>query len=295
MKIIQSFWVKPSEKKADFHSDDRSKGGWLSSKWHLMSWALSCHLALRYYERVELYTDSAGKALLIDMLNLPYTKVVVCLDELHDYPEDLWTFGKIKAYGLQDEPFIHIDSDVFFWEPFKQKNENTIVAQNLEYNIDFYFKNISHMLDHFELPLWFRNSLDRQEIFSANTGVVGGGNWRFYKEYSELCFDIMRKNSEKLEGINISQMAITIEQVVFFVLSKERNVEVNYLFDEVCEGNYYFLTKFHEVPVKTTFIHAIGSNNKKSHYILDQIDTRLRMEFPDYYYEFSSIMKLMGC
>ena len=45
------------------------------------------------------------------------------LDELNDYPIELWAIGKLYAYGLQNEPFLHVDNDTFIWSRFSNKIE----------------------------------------------------------------------------------------------------------------------------------------------------------------------------
>ena len=121
MKIVQSFWSKPHSDALINVWESRSHGGWLDDKYHYMSWALSSYQLRKYYDEVELVTDAAGKELLIDILNLPYTNVVVKLDEINDYDRDLWALGKVYTYSLQQSPFLHVDGDIFIWKPFEKK------------------------------------------------------------------------------------------------------------------------------------------------------------------------------
>ncbi len=106
MKIIQSFWSKPSYKKKNVKLHDRNNGGWTDKKYNYFSWALSCLQFRKYYDDVELITDEIGYNILIEKLKLPYTKVDVCLDKINHYHEDLWALGKIYAYSIQNTPFI---------------------------------------------------------------------------------------------------------------------------------------------------------------------------------------------
>lgn len=78
-----------------------------------MSWALSCLKFKEIYNEIELVTDINGKHLLYDILELPYTNVVTKLDDLNDYNHNLWALGKLYAYKLQQEPFIHVE---LMWE-----------------------------------------------------------------------------------------------------------------------------------------------------------------------------------
>jgi hypothetical protein len=51
-----------------------------------MSWALSCLSLREHYDEVELYTDSAGYHILIEVLQLPYTKTHVIFDDFQCLP-----------------------------------------------------------------------------------------------------------------------------------------------------------------------------------------------------------------
>ena len=112
--IIQSFWSKPFFKEND-DLNARFKGGWLSANFFFYSCLLSCLKFKQNYGEVTLYTDNLGKELLIDKLEIPYSKVNLELNELQDYPAELWALGKVFTYSLQEKPFIHADTDVFIW------------------------------------------------------------------------------------------------------------------------------------------------------------------------------------
>ncbi len=80
-----------------------------------MSWTLSCLNLRKFYENVELVTDEVGYRYLIEKLKLPYSSVRVELDCINTYPSSLWAIGKLYTYGIQNEPFIHVDGDVYIW------------------------------------------------------------------------------------------------------------------------------------------------------------------------------------
>ena len=79
MKIIQTFWT--AEQDPLKHSF-----GWTHPEYNLMSWALSCLSLREHYDEVELYTDSAGYHILIEVLQLPYTKTHVIFDDFQCLP-----------------------------------------------------------------------------------------------------------------------------------------------------------------------------------------------------------------
>ena len=132
MKIIQSFWSKPSLYSTD-DKNARYNGGWLSKKYAFYSYALSAMTIKKYYNNLELYTDDVGFNLFNNILQLPYNKIHISLNTLNSYNPKLWAIGKITACSIQEEPFIHIDNDIFLWEKINYKIANyDLITQNLE-------------------------------------------------------------------------------------------------------------------------------------------------------------------
>src|SRR5689334_17471879 len=116
MKIVQSFWSRPSLHSNTVLVDARFNGGWPHRLVNYYSWAFSCLQLCKFYKEVELVTDDWGKELLVNKLGLPYTKVSLALNEIDGFDQGLWVLGKICAYRCQEEPFLHIDHDVFLWK-----------------------------------------------------------------------------------------------------------------------------------------------------------------------------------
>ena len=183
MKIVQSLWVKPSLKKENFNISDRNKGGWVDKKYNYMSWALSCLQFKKYYNNVELVTDSIGYELLIEKIGLPYSKVDIELDQLNNYHPDLWALGKIQAYSIQNEPFIHADGDVFIFKKFEESFEKSpLIAQNLETEFSYYyeiFKNIEENFDYIPQVLIESKTINGG-IIGVNAGLLGGSDFCFF-------------------------------------------------------------------------------------------------------------------
>jgi hypothetical protein len=108
MRAVWSFWSKPFK---------AFKGRiWREPRHHLYAWGLSLRMAREHYPETVLVTDTPGKALLVDALGLEFAQVSTELDRLHDADHGWWALGKLVAYGLQDRPFVHLDTDVFLWQ-----------------------------------------------------------------------------------------------------------------------------------------------------------------------------------
>lgn len=193
MRAVWSFWSKPLEEGCGWR--------WSTPTDHLLAWGLSLQLARRHYERTTLITDTPGKVLLVDALGLEFTEVTIDLDALAGEDPALWALGKLVAYGLQDEPFVHLDADVFLWRPLPTRLlAAPVLAQHPE---RFHLGDeggapgvledafARHRLD---LPAewdWAR-SLWHNQLGQPNCGIVGGSDYEFIRYYSSLALNIVR-------------------------------------------------------------------------------------------------------
>ena len=182
MKIVQSYWSRPSKFK-DEGKFGRTVGGFLDERFHYMGWALSCLTLKKWYKNIELVTDSVGAPLFINQLNLPYTSTSVCLDELNHYHPELWAIGKIKAYQIQTEPFLHIDGDIFIWKKLGDLSfhKSPLIVQNVEYDCKW---NIEAMVNNEKklsfLPEEINGAYKKSDFTSINAGVIGGTDLDFF-------------------------------------------------------------------------------------------------------------------
>jgi hypothetical protein len=161
---------------------------------------LSFRAARRHFTETALVTDSRGKMLLVDELGLEFTHVGTELDCLgHDDPS-LWALGKLTAYSLQEEPFVHIDADVFLWRPLPPHLLGApVLAQNPERfyvgdnDRDPRIVEAAFAGQGIDLPPeweWARSHWGR-DIHEANCGIVGGADVRFMSYYSALALDLV--------------------------------------------------------------------------------------------------------
>lgn len=292
MKIIQSFWVKPSLKKNALNHSDRNKGGWLNKKFNYMSLALSCLQLRKYYDQVELVTDSSGYDLLIDKMELPYTKVDIRLDELNDYHPDLWALGKVYAYSIQQDPFIHIDGDVYIYDKFNLELENSsLIAQNVEYGFSFYDDVYKEIIDNFSyIPEALVESRSKnQKIVAVNAGLLGGNNIDFIQSYASRAFKFVDENLHKIDKINIGMFNTVYEQYLFHALAESQNIEIGYLLSDV-NNAFDYLAELTDLPSKRSYVHTVGFY-KKSKLICDLVEYRLLIDWPDYYFKIIRLLR----
>jgi hypothetical protein len=292
MKIVQSLWVKPSLKKENINLSDRNKGGWLDKKYNYMSWALSCLQFKKFYDKVELVTDSLGYDLLINKLELPYTNVDVSLDHLNDYNPDLWALGKIYAYSIQKEPFIHADGDIFVYKKFDDSFENSaLICQNIEKGFDFYngvFKSIEENFDYIPDYL-IESKIKNNQIIAVNAGLLGGSHLDFFKEYTDESFRFVDRNIANLDKIDVGMFNVIFEQFLFRAIAEKKKVDINCYLENV---NHAFdgLADFTSLPDKGKYIHTVG-HYKGIQYIGDLLEHRLLTDHPDYYYRIMNLIR----
>lgn len=295
MKIVQSLWTAPI--KGRLIEESRVKGGWLSEKYHHYSMALSCCLLKQFYSEVELITDESGAELLVEHLQLPYSRINSCLDEkLKGCPDILWVLPKLCAYEMQDTPFIHVDGDVYTWAPFDiadYDKRHFLIAQNpeLEHH-DAYEKPLAHFQATLQaLPDCLRSSATTSSLLTAvNAGVLGGADIKFINDFASQALELITKNRDCLAKDPFAGFANTvIEQFFFKQLAETKNKKISYLFDKV-GSDFKETLYFDQVPITTTYIHVLGKA-KQRYYNCLQVENRLRYHFPEVYKKINTFHK----
>lgn len=278
MKIVQSFW-------SGNNNNETHAYGWLNYKYNWISWILSCHQLVKYHDHVELYTDSFGYEMLIKKLKLPYTKVHVVLDELNNHPSELWAIGKIKTFHLQNEPFIHVDGDVFVWESLTKKfNKSNLVTQNLEVTTSYYRErwDVIHpqltYIPHEMLPYH-----EDKSNLACNMGIIGGNNVDFFKSYAKKSFEFVDKNNSinlnSIDGLNFN---VFFEQVLFYALATKNRESIDFYFKETSiDNDYKGLGEFEDIP-KKSYLHLIGLY-KKNPFVCKNMESYTMRFYPESY------------
>ncbi len=291
MKIIQSFWTKPVYHNSD-DANARFNGGWPNQKYAFYSFALSALTINKFYSQNELYTDQRGKELFHDLLELPYSKIHTQLDSINDYDPKLWALGKLVACAQQDEPFIHLDNDIFLWDKIPyQIDQYDIIAQNIEEDFPNYGKTFGYMLKSFEsIPSELISTFNKnKKILAHNAGFIGGKNISFFKELNDKAFDLITKNKHHLENLDVGIFNTIFEQQLGYAIAENNNLKVQYLFDEVAP-NFAEIIDFSSIPVLSKYIHCVGYS-KKSVFACEQIEGRLSYHFPEYYNHLNKKLK----
>lgn len=213
MRSVWSFWSKPY-----FAGWSR----WYSDWHHWLGWGLSLHTASRFYPDTCLVTDDVGARILIDHLQLPFAHVSTALNTIQNQDADWWSLGKIEAYRRQQEPFVHVDADVFLWKPLAPEVELAdVFTQNPEPIVPgatlYTPEQVESVIGNGWLPKewsWYRRSRKSE---SQCCGVFGGNRIDFIEHYANTALRIIRdpRNRSAMKVLpEKSRHMLLIEQYV---------------------------------------------------------------------------------
>lgn len=270
MKAVFSFW--------DTTGNALLKAtNWGDPKYHLYSWVVAVHQAKKYFDEVELITDSVSKPL-FERLQLPFDSIRTDLDELINYPKHLWALGKVKAYQLQDRPFVHLDSDFFVMRPLRDDFLKADVGfQNVEPAEWF---NYSYRKQYNELsklkwkPEFFGikgKNYDEWKDYAVNCGIYYCNNLEFNKRYTQAAFDWIDKNSYFFKNRADGGYCLLFEQYLAATYIEGMSLKASYMVD------------WDKLNTDAGFVHLWGGS-KRENKNLNNLDIITKHEFK-YHYE----------
>lgn len=287
MRAVWSFWSKPCRAGRGFR--------WREPIHHLLAWGLSLRLAQAHYPETLLITDSPGRALLIDRLGLPFTQVSTELDRLREADPRWWALGKLVAYSLQDQPFVHLDTDVFLWQPLPGRLTSApVLAQHPEACDPYGPQVIEDAFARAALSLpaeweWSRSHRAGRSR-QANCGIMGGTNAGFIRHYAGLALDIVlnpRHHAAWAAVADTSPLNWTVEQFLLSACadfhrfdpgSPFRGLSVRYLFDSASAA-------FDPAQAdRLGFTHLLGAAPKQDAHLTGRLEQRVRREDAAFYH-----------
>jgi len=290
LKIIQTLYLPEDGKDPLLNTL-----GFLSPEFNWMGWALSCLQLKQFYPEVELYTNAAGREVLINRLRLPYDGVHVLNDM--DFPKQLWAYPKLYTYSVQNSPFLHVDGDAFFWERLSAgMQQQSLIAQNVEVNGRYYFSLLKYLE---RVGVILPDSITQLlangvQPAAFNAGILGGTDTGFIKAYTTQAFEFVRSNYKRLESLNLPEVNMIFEQVLFYSMSRQGNTKVAcYLREEITDMTYPGFADFENAGEDVKYIHLMGAfkQNPDRCYRLAE---RLRNDYPDHYYRVITECKKAG-
>lgn len=216
-----------------------------------LSWITSVKSAKLHFKNVVLVTDTWAWDNIFSKLDLPFDEVKLTLDSI-DENTNMWAISKAHAILEMNEPFLHIDSDVYIWEALDKKYlmSNLLVQSNESSESDIqsdfyyslyeihnlYFKGINTYLDN--------SNLIERDIYAYNCGVVGGTDVEFLRKWAEQMIetanliDTIIPSIDKL-GFNPSDIMVWVEQTLLMLMAEHHMVDVSELVEIGVEQSYY--------------------------------------------------------
>jgi hypothetical protein len=286
VQAIWSFWTKPN----------RYREVWPSQRHHLLAWALSLGTVRRHYQHTTLWTDTEGAKLLVDDIGLEFEHVSTSLDALKECDPGWWVLGKLHAYRLQTEPFVHFDNDVFLWRRFPERIEAAqVLAQNPE---DFVLGTSFYDPEKFDQALnecggwmpdeweWYA-SIGRWRR-AVCCGVFGGNNLDFIRHYANTAFALAEHPQNQSAWASLPDKTddnILFEQYLLSACinyhrhksdSPFHGIDIRYLFSSWAEA---FRA---EVAAELGYTHLIGGAKRNSR-LAARLAKRVESEYPEFY------------
>lgn len=287
MRAVWSFWSRPF--------DDYYKGTWPSEYHHLLAWVISVNVARAHYPNTLLVTDIVGKRLLVDELGLPFATVSTELERLRDVDTRWWAIGKLVAYSLQTEPFIHIDTDVFLWKRLPVWLEETqVIAQHPEHFTD---GDRCYPLGEVENSMRETGGIIPQEWEWAhargrnqraeNCGICGGVDVNFLRHYATLAISTVLRPENELGWLRLQRTwwyNMIVEQYLLAACVEFHRHQPDSPFRDVRSG--YMFDSWEQAfdPAHATragYTH-LQSGAKRHPAVVQRIEARVRRDFPGY-------------
>jgi hypothetical protein len=232
MRAVWSFWTPPYNGGRGF--------SWQQDRHHCLSWIVSVGVATQHFESTALHTDDAGATLLIDQLGLPFDHVSTSLNELHAADPDWWMQGKLHTYARQQEPFVHLDNDVYLFKSLPERLTSApVLAQNPEpvnafapwYDVEACELAIRTRGDG-QIPpewTWYRTFVMEQQ--AACCGIFGGNHLDFIHHYASTALRLLRGNRHAFDHLSGKRtLNPFFEQYLLAACARFHKVPIEYLF-----------------------------------------------------------------
>jgi hypothetical protein len=251
-------------------------------------------LARKHYHETSLVTDDLGAELLVDRVGLHFDSVSLSLNALGRTNPDWWAIGKLHAYAEQLEQFVHIDNDVFLWEPLDPRlNDSGIFSQHPEVTPcgASYYRPESIESDLRALGGWMPDEFIEYlpidgMLIAANCGILGGRNTAFIRHYANQAITLIthRKNQEVWrQRSGIDQDMVTIEQLMAAACVSYHQGRKGSAYSDISMD--YLFASYEDALLdadKVGYTHLIAGSKRNPH-LCECVDHTVKARFPQLY------------
>lgn len=185
---------------------------------------LSFYFAKKHGYETVLYVDKKNEYL---FKSIPYDEVIILdQDILDSFPERIWSLGKILTFSLVEEPFCHIDFDLFIVENELQffKNEEFFCF----HRESWHWKSVFAQYDEITKKIdCLKDEFDT--LIMHNCAMVGGKNFEKINQSAKFVIDLIIKEKDIFNEMTSRirsnyptwKISAYLEQIIFPNLCKK--------------------------------------------------------------------------
>ncbi|QHN04112.1 hypothetical protein FTO74_12580 [Granulicella sp. WH15] len=289
MRAVWSFWSRPHLSGRNFT--------WKTELHHRLSWILSVESARPHFSSLALWTDDAGAEMLIGQLGLRFDEVSTSLNVLAEDDTDWWMMGKLQCYAEQYQPYVHIDSDVYLFQPLPEwARTAAVVAQNPEDTVaalPWYDADRAALMirvhGNRRIPeewTWYRTFSPVQT--AACCGIVGGNRTDLLRRYADTVLSVLRapENRRAFDDWDDKRVLNPLfEQYLLAACAAYEGVPITYLFESYGQA-------VNGGAARLGFTHLMAGS-KVDPDLMERLERRVARCYPELYERAVSSMEVL--
>jgi hypothetical protein len=244
----------------------------------LYTTALAIDCASKHFKEVVMVSDKWGVNI-FRKIGVPVTEYSDSLESIRDISTYFWAYGKLMAYAEQEKPFVHLDNDVFLWDPLPK----IILKAELCFQSHEPFDKKGYHYYGLLKKVWEEAKVRPQKIvdnevtdFAYNCGICGGNNLEFFKEWIECSKEyIFAPENQKLFFEEFTHLIIhqNLFHEQYFAASL---IKMHGMRDKV----EVISEDVTDIPEKLKYTHLWGTT-KRDFSMMRRVNMRLQIENPE--------------
>lgn len=248
----------------------------------MLSTVYAVKVAKRHFDKVEMVTNDFGYKVLHDKIGLTDIDYKLDLNSINHISKFFWAFGKILAYSIQEEPFLHIDNDVYMWNGIPEElQEKELIFQSKEFLEKPGFGWYNQLKEVWEAaPIRPKVIVDNEiNDFAYNCGVCGGNNIEIFKEWRKCSEQyIFSEENQKTFFEDFDKMLIheNLFHEQYFIASLIKSKGLRDKVGVLGEESHLINTPSYK------YTHLWGLS-KKDHKLMGKLHRRVKRECPELY------------
>lgn len=241
---------------------------------HAIIHTLACCFANEVFESTQFVTDTQGLEI-ADRLGWRYTSYVNALDGLAPPGlRHIWALGKLMALTLQEEPFCHLDNDVYIQKPLPDRIKMAAMFAQSKDIPEYYLGR--------DMEAALGVAGFKRGAVAYNVGIIGGSDIERVNRYANQALDIAGRFDSCV--INGTTTSMVLEQYFLGEFAKREKIRVEELIP-------LFHTK--EDLDEVGYTHLIGKTKRDPRWV-EPSEKRLARDYPAAYKTFLQGWKVIG-